>query len=135
MNQTNPLHIGGLLLVTIMFLFFQLSSAKVELAEAKSELLTSEALAVDLNALKSVYADKKKTKKSIERILGTRTIKAAHLVIKREKKFVKITASSIDTSVLNALMGKVLNASFNITNLKVKRLSETKASLAMEIKW
>ncbi|MDQ7042685.1 MAG: hypothetical protein Q9M34_04055 [Sulfurimonas sp.] len=135
MNQVNPLHIGGLLVVVIIFLFFKLSGVKEELIEAKSEFAVSEALAVDLNALKSVYGDKKKIKKSLERILNHPSIKAAKLKIKREKKFMKISASSIDTKVLNTLMGKILNASFNITSLKIKRLSDTTASLEMEIKW
>ncbi|HIP20985.1 MAG TPA: hypothetical protein EYG70_07660 [Sulfurimonas sp.] len=135
MNQVNPLHLGGLLLVVLMFLFFKLNGIKEELAEAKSEFLVSQTLAVDLNALKSVYADKTKTKKSLERILGQKSIAAAKLHVKRDKKFIKISSQSMDAAVLNGLMGKVLNASFNITALKIKRLSDTKASLEMEIKW
>lgn len=135
MNQVNPLHISGLFVVIIIFLFFKLNGIKEELVEAKSEFGVSEALAVDLNALKSVYADKKKIKKSLERILNQPSLKAAKLKIKHEKKFMKISATSIDTKVLNTLMGKILNASFNITALKIKRLSDTQASLEMEIKW
>ncbi len=135
MNQVNPLHLGGLLLVVLMFLFFKLHGIKEELAEAKSEFLVSQTLAVDLNALKSVYADKTKIKKSLERILGQKSIVAAKLHVKRDKKFVKISSQSMDAAVLNGLMGKILNASFNITTLKIKRLSDTKASLEMEIKW
>ncbi|MDF1877753.1 hypothetical protein JHD47_07980 [Sulfurimonas sp. SAG-AH-194-L11] len=135
MNQVNPLHIGGLLLVMIMFLFFELSGAKEGLKEAKSEFLVSEELAIDLHALKSVYADTKKIKNSINRILANQSIKKANLSVKRGKKFIHISSKSVDTEVLNRLMDKVLNASFNITTLKIKRLSETKASLEMEIKW
>jgi len=135
MNQINPLHIGGLLLVILMFLFFKLGGVKEELVATKSEFLVSESLAVDLNALKSVYADKKKIKSSINRILSQPSVKGAKLTVKREKKFIKISAKSINTSTLNSLMGKVLNGSFNITALKIKRLSETKASLEMEIQW
>ena len=135
MNRVNPLHIGGLLVVLIAFLLFQLKGIRQELVEAKSEFFVSETLAVDLNALKSVYANKKKTKNTIERILRQASIKAANLTIKREKKSIKISSKSINTLSLNALMGKVLNSSLNITALKTKRLSETKASLSMEIKW
>ena len=135
MNQVNPLHLGGLLLVVLMFLFFKLHGIKEELAEAKSEFLVSQTLAVDLNALKSVYADKTKTKKSLEHILRQKSIVASKLHVKRDKKFVKISSQSMDAAVLNGLMGKILNASFNITTLKIKRLSDTKASLEMEIKW
>jgi len=135
MNRVNPLHIGLLLAVVIAFLFFQLSSVKTELEEAKVSFETSEKLAVDLSSLKSAYADKRKSKKALEKILANRTIKAANLTIKRNKKSITISSKSLDAKTLNTLMGKVLNTSFNIVSLKVKRLSDTKASLAMEIKW
>ncbi|HIC13497.1 MAG TPA: hypothetical protein EYO75_09060 [Sulfurimonas sp.] len=135
MNQVNPLHIGGLLFVLIAFLLFSLSGVKEELVQAKSEFLISKNLAIDLHALKSVYADKTKIKNNINRILSLSSIKTTKLSIKREKKFIKISAKSIDTSVLNTLMGKILNDSFNISMLKIKKLSETRVSLEMEIKW
>ena len=135
MNRVNPLHMGMFFVVLITFLFFQLSSVKTELEEAKSSFETSEKLAVDLSSLKSAYADKKKIKKSLEKILANRTLRAVNLKIKRNKKSIRISAKSIDARVLNTLMGKVLNGSFNIVILKVKTLSETKASLEMEIKW
>jgi len=135
MNQINPLHIGGLLIVLIAFLLFSLSGVKEELSEAKSEFLVSKTLAVDLHKLKSVYANKKKIRSNINRILSQSSIKATKLSVKREKKFIKISAKNIDTLALNTLMGKILNDSFNISMLKIKKLSETKASLEMEIKW
>ncbi len=135
MNQINPLHVGALLLVLIMFLFFKLSGVKAELDETKVEFAKSEALAVDLNSLKSVYGDKKKIQKSIDRILSQSSIKAAKLHVKREKNFIKISSQSLDTKSLNSLMGKILNGSYNITALKIKKLSQTKASLEMEIQW
>ncbi|MBL1243408.1 MAG: hypothetical protein COA39_003270 [Sulfurimonas sp.] len=135
MNQINPLHIGGLLIVIIAFLLFSLSGVKEELSEAKSEFLVSETLAIDLHTLQSVYSDKKKIRSNINRILSQSSIKATKLSVKREKKFIKISAKNIDTLALNTLMGKILNDSFNISMLKIKKLSETKASLEMEIKW
>ncbi len=135
MNQINPLHIGGLLLTLLAFLMFQLSGVKTELTEAKSEFEKSEKVAVDLSSLKAVYANKKRTKKALERILAQRSLHAAGLDIKRTKEFVKISSPSIDTRALNFLMGKILNGSYKISELKIKKLSETKASLLLEIKW
>jgi len=134
MNQVNPLHIGALLGVVILFLFFQLSSAKADLKIADKEYKSSEKLAVDLNSLKAVYADKKKIKKALERIFAQSSIKQAKLTISRERKSIKVSSKSVETKVLNSLMGKLLNGSYNITSLKIKKLSETKASLSLEIK-
>jgi hypothetical protein len=41
----------------------------------------------------------------------------------------------MNLKALNTLLGKVLNATFYISELKIKRLSEKSASLKMEIKW
>ncbi len=135
MNQINPLHIGGLLLTLLAFLMFQLSHVQSELAEAKREFAKSEKVAVDLNSLKTVYANKKRTKKALERILSQSSLRSAGLDIKRTKEFVKISSPSIDLRALNSLMGKILNGSYKISELKIKKSSETKASLLLEIKW
>lgn len=133
MNQVNPLHIGGLLAVILLFLFFKLSGIKEELKSVKSDFKASEKVAVDLSSLKNVYADKRKTSRAIERILSQSSIKRAKLTIKREKKSIKISSKSVETKVLNSLMGKILNGSYKITSFKIKKLSATKASLNLEI--
>lgn len=135
MNQVNPLHVGALLVVLLAFLFFTLGEVKSEFEDEKALYLESEKLAVELSALKDVYADKKKTQRSIERLLAQSSLQSADLVVKKDKKSIKISSKSIDAKVLNSLMGKVLNGSYNVSQLQIKRLSETKASLEMEIKW
>ena len=135
MNKVNPLQIVALLVVVILFLFFKLSGLQEELKEKQEEFKASEKLAVELSALKSVYANPSKTKKAINRILSQRSLKGANLKIKRSKNSVIIKADTINTKALNSLMGKILNGSYNITRLKIKRVSATVASLDMEIKW
>lgn len=135
MNQVNPLHIGALFLVILAYLFFLLNGAKVELQEAKQSYYESETLAVNLRALKDNYANTNHAKSALQRVLSQRALKGAALEIKSTKKSTKIASKSIDTAALNALMGKVLNGSYNITALKIKKLSETNAAFDMEIKW
>ena len=134
MNQVNPLHIGALLGVIILFLFFSLSSAKEELKTAQEEFATSQEVAVALSGLKKVYANSTKTRRALDRILSQRSIKKAKLSIKKSKKLYKISSKSLQTKPLHSLMGKLLNGSYKITKLKIKRLSESKTSLDMEIK-
>jgi len=135
MNRVNPLHIAALLIVILLFLSWKLTGVKSEIQAANKEFISSEALAVDLNALKSVYANPKRTKRALNKILSQRSLKSANLDIKRDKKSIKISSKSIDAAALNALMGKVLNGSYNITQLRIKQLSKEKAALQMEIKW
>ncbi len=135
MNQINPLQIGGLLLVVILFLFFKLNAVQNEIVEADQSFKKSEKLALDVSALKNIYADKKRTQKRLQKIFSNRKLHTANLKIKEQKKLLKVSSESIDTSALNYLMGKILNDSYNITTLKIKQLSKEKASLEMEIKW
>ena len=135
MNNINPLHIGALLGVIILFLFFKLNGVQSEFLEAKKDYKESEKLAVEVSSLKSVYGDKKKIKRELERLLLNSTLKSVHFNIKRSKNSFKLGVKSISAVKLNYLMGKVLNASYNITFLKIKKLSEAKAELEMEIKW
>jgi len=135
MNQVNPLHIGALFLAILAFLFFNLGGVKSELKEAKSSYKESEELAVTLNSLKSTYANKKRTKKALDRVLSQSSLKSANLIVKRAKTSIRISSKSMSTKALNSIMGKILNGSYNVSSLKIKRLSETKASLNMEIKW
>lgn len=135
MNQLNPLHIGALLVALIAFLLFTLSGMKKEMIEEKRLYQTSEKLAVELSSLKDAYADKQKTKRAIESILSLNFLQSTALDVKREKSSVKISSKSIDAKALDTLMGKILNGSYNVTELQIKKLGETSASLKMEIKW
>ena len=135
MNQVNPLHVGALFVALLAFLFFTLSGAKSELVQAKESYIQSEELALKLSGLKDTYADTKGTKKALQRVLAQPSLKSANLEVKHAKTLVKIATKSIDTTALNSLMGKILNGSYNVTRMKIKKLSETKASLEMEIKW
>lgn len=135
MNQINPLHIGALLVTLLAFLVFELSGVKSELRDAKKEFAKSEKLAVDLSSLKSVYNNPVKTKRALKRILAQSSLRAEALDVKYKKDFVKISAKSVSAKTLNSLLGKILNGSYRVTELKIKRLSKTKASLEMEIKW
>jgi hypothetical protein len=134
MNQINPLHIGALLVTVILFLFVHVNSLKDELKEASEQYKKSEKLAVELSALKAVYGDKKRAKRAIERLLSQDSLKEANLKIQRAKSSIKISSPSLDVKLLNSLMGRFLNGSYQIEALKIKRVSQREASLYMEIK-
>jgi len=135
MNNINPLHIGALLIVTLIFSLFELHGTKNRLEDAKQEYRSVEKIAIEVNSIKKVYADKNKIRNSISRILKQPLLKPAQLNIKRSKESIKIESKSINSIALNSLIGKVLNGSFNITELKIKKIDKENASLKMEIKW
>ncbi len=135
MNQLSPLHVGALLVVVLLYLFYTLQNTKDELQEEKALYMQSEKLALELYSLKESYADGKKTQSALERLFAQSSLKAAAFEVQKEKKFMKISAKSVDLKSLNTVMSKLLNSSYNITQMQIKKLSETKASFEMEIAW
>lgn len=126
MNRVNPLYIALLLVFILVISIFKLSAAKSELDEVKLTYKETSALANELVSLKRAYKDSKKLK-SIFRSLKVET--------KFKKHSLKVSSSSLDKRTLNNMMSKVLNGSFNITSLTIKKLSPQKVSFDMEIKW
>lgn len=135
MNQINPLHIGALLLTVLLFMFFKLSSFQKELVEIQAEYKQSNKVAIQLSTLDELYANSNKIKSSLERVLRQPSLKSADIKTSITKNSYKISSNSISAVALNSLMGKILNGSYNVTTLSIKRISQEKASLEMEIKW
>ena len=135
MNRINPLTIGALLLVLLLVLFVKLSGLKSELKEITQSYKASEVLAQDLAALKNIYKNKKKTKTALYRILSQGSLKATKIKKEETKNGVKLSASKMNSKALNSLMSKILNGSYRISSLNIKRLNATQVSFSMEIKW
>ena len=135
MNRINPLYIGVLFIGILLFLLFQLSGAKSDLAEAKEEYKSTELIVNELRSLKNIYGNKKKIEKSISRLLNQASLKSAKIQKRSMKNGVAFSSESMDKKALDSLMGKILNGTYNVEKLKIKKLSKEKVSFEMEIKW
>ncbi len=135
MNRLNPLHIGVLLIVVLLFISSKLVESKNQLLEVKISYQETQKVAIELSDLKKVYADKKRLKKSLYKILQLSSLRSANIVKTTKKSEIILSSKSMEKKALNSLLGKILNANFNIKILKIKKLSDKKASLYMEIKW
>jgi hypothetical protein len=135
MNRVNPLYVGALLLVILMLSVYLLNSSKNSLAEVKKEYKEIQKLAIELDGLKKAYADEKSSEINIKRLLAQNVLKSASIEAEYKKSGVKIYSKSIDKKALDLLMGKLLNSTYDIRAMKIKRLSDEKASLELEIKW
>ncbi|MEA1891992.1 MAG: hypothetical protein U9N33_04695 [Campylobacterota bacterium] len=125
MNRINPLYLGLLLVALILFISFKLSGAKNDLMDVKESYQDSAKLSIELSELKKTYTNRLKLPSSISRSITQKV----------DKSGVVISSQSMDSVILNALMSRVLNSSYNIKELKIKKLSDTKVSLYMEIRW
>ena len=135
MNRVNPLYLGLFLLVVLVLSVFKLNSAKHELKEVRLSYKETSKIANELTSLKSVYNDKNNLEKSLKRVLKQKLLKGIEIDTIFKKNNVKISSQSIDKKALDFLMGKILNSTYNVVSLDIKKLSEEKASLKLEIKW
>lgn len=125
MIRINPIYIGLLLLVIFCFFSFKLYNAKAEFLKEQKSYKEMSALSIKLSQLKKIYTKKPNLLR----------LKSKSVVLKKIKDGVILSSSSIDKSELNFIMSRVLNNSYRITQLKIKKLNQNKASLYMEIKW
>ncbi len=135
MNRLNPIYIGILLIIILGFVFFKLNGAKVEYTQAKASYRQTSLVANELSGLKSVYTDKGRVKNSLQKILKHTILRTANIEQKIKKSGISISSKSINMKSVNFLMGKILNGTYQISAMKIKKLSETKVSLELEIKW
>lgn len=135
MNRLNPLYIIALALFVAFFSLVKLQNVKTEIQQTQKSVDEKVKIAKELGSLKKVYSDKTKIKRALEKILRYSTIQKANISKEYRKSGVTLKVESINLVALNALMGKLLNGSFAIEKLNVKRLSDKKATLEVGIKW
>ena len=135
MNRLNPIHIAILLIVVLGFFMMKLSSAKEELSQTKELYQETLQLSTQLKGLSDTYSNKNAAKKSLEKILRHSSLKSAEIKKKVTSSSMRLSSESMSKKELNLLMGKLLNGSYNINSLKIKKMSENSASFKVEIKW
>ena len=135
MNRINPLYIGLLLVGVLLFLVVRLNSVKSDLSDVKEEYKTTKNMVGELRSLKNVYGNKEKVTKSLKRILNLSSLRSAEIKQSSRKSGISISSSNMDKKALDALMGKILNGSYNIEKFKIKKINDKKVSFEMEIKW
>ena len=135
MNRINPIYILVLLFVILLVLFYKLDSAKAELKNNLESYAKTENVAIKLSSLKETYGDKQKIKKSLQKILKHSSLKSAGLNAKFKNSSLVIESKGIDKNNLNFLISKIVNSSFVVSSMKVRRISPSKAELFMEIRW
>ena len=135
MNRINPLYIALLLFIMLGGLIFKLHSEKKELKEASQSYKETSTLASELRELKANYGENEKKKASLQKILNLSALKDASLKSTQKSESVTISSQSMSIDALNLFVGKVLNGSYNIEELKIQELNSTRVTLHLEIKW
>lgn len=135
MKAINPLYLGLLLVVILLMSIFSLNSAKSDLIESKQSYSETLKVVTEIDGLKKAYINKALMQKSLQKILIQKSLKNSNISAKYKKHSVMMQSDKMDKKTLNFLFSKILNSTYNVTSLKIKKLSEDKASFEMEIKW
>jgi len=135
MNRVNPIHIIALLIVLLLFVMFKLGNAREELADAKASYATTVLLADKIKGLKSNYFNKTKVQKELNKLLRRSTLRSANIVKKVTHSSMTLSSENMNIRSLNFLLGKILNGTYVVSELKIKRLSDKTAAMRLEIKW
>ncbi len=132
-GRINPLYFLLLILVFVLFSTYRLEQAKDRLQEAQEDLKVTEELAIRLMAIKKAYDSKNKEK--LVRFLKSKQFQKSGIKIKNTAGSFGVEASSLDISRLNAILSRVFNGNYNVVGLRVKKRSDDKTELRLEIKW
>ena len=135
MNRINPLHLIILLIVLLAFVMMKLNATKEELANAKVSYHQTVVLADKIKGLKSSYFNKTKVQKTINKILRNSLLSSSNISKKVTNSSILLTSKNMNEHSLNFLLGKILNGNYIVSELQIKRISDKKASLQLEIKW
>ncbi|MDX1808594.1 MAG: hypothetical protein R3331_03530 [Sulfurospirillaceae bacterium] len=135
MNRFNPLHVAILLIVLLGFLMFHLSGVKKGLIQADKQYKETLQLATDLKGLKSAYSNKIMIEKTMDSVLRLPLLSKSNIKKEITISSIILRSKGMNKNVLDLLMSKILNGSYNISSLQIRRINDETASLKMEIKW
>jgi len=135
MNRINPFHIILALLILLLILSVSMKGIKSDLVNAKAFLKETTNIAISLKGFNEVYSSKKNLNKSIDRLLKQSSLKGAKIDKKIGTSGLTLSSESMDLVELNSMMGKLLNGTYNIESLDIKRLSDVKVSFEVELRW
>ncbi|MDX1294949.1 MAG: hypothetical protein R3302_01695 [Sulfurimonadaceae bacterium] len=133
MKQINPLYIALLLIAALMFVTVKLYQANEINKEAAASLQQTETMAKRIVTLKKEWDNGKKSYASLQRLLKTPMLRNAGVTGNKKSDSIQISAKQLDKKSLDYLMNKLLNGTYTVKALKIKRIDATTASFYAEV--
>ena len=134
MRQINPLYIILLLFVILFFILFKLMSAKTALHEAENHFQKTKEMVHKVVELRQNWDSQKRTKNSLGRILKSSLLSHAGIVRRDKRSLIELHSSSMDSSSAGYLVSRLLNETFVLKSIKIRRLNKEHVSFYAEIK-
>lgn len=134
MSRINPLYLLALFAIMLLLSLTTLQRAKKEQSQLQVSLTTTQKLALQIQAIKSVYS-KEEQQKGVDALLKNPQLKGASLQKEQKTSLWHISSASLSEKELEFFLGKILNANYPLKSLKIERLDSQKARLDLELQW
>lgn len=131
--RINPLYIALLLVVTLLFVIYQLGSSKTELRESRNTLMETEAMAEEIDDLKRAWDSPKATDSSLKRLLASPQLKSANIQRTKKRGTTVLKSKKADLRSSDYLFAKLFNGTYILKAFEVKRLDDQSVSFTVEI--
>lgn len=134
MRQINPLYIILLLFVLLFFVLFQLIHTKAVLHEAQSNFDKTKEMVHNVIDLRQNWDNEKRTENALGRILKSSLLSRADIIRKDKRGIIELRSSTMDSKSASYLISRLLNESFVIKSMKIRRLNKEQVAFDAEIK-
>jgi hypothetical protein len=132
-KQINPLYIALLFVVVLAVVILKLSDANSTHNASVAALQETEVTARRIVALQKDWDRGEQSTAPLDRLLNSAPLQGTELVKKRKRNRVMITAASINKQAADYLLNKLLNNTYVIKALEIRRLNAQQASLYVEV--
>jgi hypothetical protein len=132
--KINPLYFALLLIAALLFVIYQLGSAKVQLRESKNALVKVEAMAEEIDALKRAWDNPKTTGTALDRLLEAPQLKSANIQRSEKRGLIVLKSKRSDLKATNYFFAKLFNSAYVLQSFEIKRLDDETVSFSVEIK-
>ncbi len=132
--KINPLYIGMLLVVALLFVVYQLHGSKTQLRESKQALVKVEAMAEEIDALKRAWDNPKTTTAALQRLLKAPQLKSANIQQTKKQGLIILKSKKANFKAANYFFSKLFNGAYILQKLEIKRLDDESLSFHVEIR-
>jgi len=131
--KINPLYIGLLLVIALIFSIYRLNESKIELHDNKIALVKIENMADEIDALKRAWDSPKTTTAALKRLLKSPALKSANIQKVKKRGVVILKSKKANLKATNYFFVKLFNGAYTLDKFEVKRLDEESVSFSVEI--
>ena len=131
--KINPLYVGLLLVMALVFSIYRLNESKTELHDSKIALANIENMANEIDALKRAWDAPKATTTALNRLLKSPALKSANIQKVKKRGLIVLKSKKANLKATNYFFVKLFNGAYTLKKFEVKRLDDESVSFSVEI--